>query len=267
MIRNLFKFLSECQNALAPTTPRRQREFSLHMETLEPRQMLSGNVMAMFTGGSLVITGDADHNDLQIQVVEENLVLVGQNDTTINGNADGFVLAENSISFAGNVIAKLKQGNDRLVIEPGAQIEGSILIFAGDGDDAIGLDDVKIGGKTTIFAGGGNDSIVSRNSQLQNGMLASGHGDDTISLQDSQVNGRLKVKSGAGADTVVLQNTTVSGHAHLRTGTGDDDLAIQDATFDKALKSHAGSGDDVTLVRDSSIGGHSLFLMQTGDDA
>lgn len=124
-------------------------------EPLEKRILLSGNVMAAFLGGSLFINGDELDNDLDLQIVENDIVLVGNQRTTINGSSDVLIVATDSTVIPEKLVAELNVENGRFEIGPGISIEKSRIVFAGDGGDSISVDGTTIASRLVIIGSSG----------------------------------------------------------------------------------------------------------------
>src|SRR4051794_36432326 len=108
------------------------------LENLESRRLLSGNVSAVVSGGTLFITGDAgdqgvalSRNELGQYTVEADVT------TTVNGQSGVIVLGD---YHGGGLVVRLGQGNDELLVRDFAadapmQLGGDVSIDAGAGDD------------------------------------------------------------------------------------------------------------------------------------
>ena len=117
---------------------RNRRELEFNFERLEPRLMLSGNVIATIVGGDILIQGDELDNDVSIELVDDDIMLVGDNDTTINGSSNNFLLFQGS-QVDGDIKAFLRGGDDSFAIQDGVNIDQSVMIFTGSGNDSIGV--------------------------------------------------------------------------------------------------------------------------------
>ena len=49
---------------------------SAHVEVLEDRILLTGNVKAVFTGNDLIVEGDSGNNEIALAVIDGNLVIL-----------------------------------------------------------------------------------------------------------------------------------------------------------------------------------------------
>src|SRR5437762_3371716 len=91
----------------------------LALESLEDRQMMTGNVLVSVSGGDLVVTGDSGANELRIIQSLQNgapiagrFFITGQNGTTINGQATGQFFQ----NVTDDLRINLNGGNDRLTL-------------------------------------------------------------------------------------------------------------------------------------------------------
>lgn len=56
------------------------------IQVLEDRALLAGNVLASLNGLHLAVTGDAGDNSFEVTVVNDQVLLRGLTNTTINGS-------------------------------------------------------------------------------------------------------------------------------------------------------------------------------------
>lgn len=242
-------------------------ELSLRLERLESRIMLSGNVMATLLGPDLYLEGDDLDNDIEIQVVNDEVVLVGENDTTINGSDANLVIGSPGADFEGNIIVRLKDGNDRLVIREGVTVEKSVLVFAGSGNDSVGVDNANITGNLRVNGGTGDDALTIRDSSVNHLRFIGGAGADVVNIEDSQVNGRLVISTGTGNDSVVLNNVTTGKVGVVSLGAGNDELVVSNSEFSRSLIGITGAGDDFLEVDSTRVDGYSIFFTGSGADS
>ena len=241
-------------------------EVTFHIERLEPRYMLSGNVIASLLGADLWIQGDELDNDLSLEIVNDQVVLVGNADTTINGSSNTFIVSE-SAQIEGDLFVNLRRGDDQFVINDGIQASGSVHIRTGSGDDVVGIQGLQVDGRTKVVTGSGNDSIAISDLQADQLKIRTGSGADLVSLVDSQVAGRAVLRTGSGDDSVVAQSLAVDGDLSAVSGAGNDDLVIENGQITGSLLSRSGAGDDVVRLEDSTISGRTLLFQNQGNDS
>jgi hypothetical protein len=257
---------------------------SVFIEPLEPRYVLSGNILASFAGGVLTLTAETAlaAENIQIEMVDPSgdfsasgQVAVFQTDlnTTINGFTT-------FLSPIGQTVREikidLKAGDDALALH-GVQIAGSLTARLGEGANTVFVDgDTHIGGSLSLKGGLGNDSF-----DFANGVtigkaltLSAGAGTNDIDLVFGvQVGGALIVSAGAGNDTVRFGRLFVGGTTTVGLGDGQNVLTndVSDAgttqmlgaakfsfgagadTFDLAKGTLFGAGLTATLGAGSNV--------------
>ena len=246
------------------TKNRTERAF--YVEPLEPRLMLSGNVLALLIGGDLWVQGDELDNDVSLELVDDQVFLVGNNDTTINGEDAAFSVTTTD-AVDGDIRAFLLDGDDQFTIGNGIQVGGRVRVSGGGGDDTIGLEGIQTSGTVRIRTGSGNDSIAISDTQLERLRITSGSGEDLISVAGTTIERNAVIATGSGNDNLVVSQTSFERNAILLTGSGDDNLAILDGQIANELKAVTGSDDDVLRIEDAMVGGPVRISQNSGDDA
>ena len=103
-----------------PGLRRRRSPFSHPLaQVLEARVLPAGNVNVRISNNTVVITGDREDNEVSVIVEDGNLVVRGLDDTTINGEEDDFIVAEDSETFDGKLLVRLGTGNDTFAVDGG----------------------------------------------------------------------------------------------------------------------------------------------------
>jgi hypothetical protein len=177
------------------------------IESLESRQLLSGDVTAWVSGGSLTIMGDQADNQLLLTAdpsQQGQISLDGEN-TTINGQ-------RGPISFKGvvrNVRIYLGDGADSILIS-NANFARDLAVFGNKGDDQVLLDTVQINGNLTIDTADGTD---------------------TVDLASTTVKGRTVVNTGVGADIFTAEGSTFRRQFLLNVGAGDNQIFTDSVNF------------------------------------
>jgi hypothetical protein len=151
----------------------------IRLELLEPRLALAGLVTAELNGGgSLIVRGDAEDNQIAIRLDEQQIVIASLDATTqINGQAE--VRLDASL-LQRDLRVNMKQGNDVVRIggeahetpaatlvlaeeddhdEPRLSIPGSVSIMTGIGSDTVGVSFVQIGGGLFVNTMGDTDLL------------------------------------------------------------------------------------------------------------
>ena len=156
--------------------------------------LAAGDVAAVVKKGSLVLTGDADGNEITIDQAGlgagELRVTPGLG-TTLNGAAAPAVFP----GVTGGITAKLGDGNNDLVLD-GVNLAGDVAIALGDQGDTVMLGGT-FGGDATLTFGDGKNSL---------------------SFADaSSIAGDLKIKAKNGDDLLsVAEQVTIGGEPQGR---------------------------------------------------
>lgn len=250
------------------------------MESLEGRQLLSGDLTASVAGGHLVLLGDAEANEVVLTAganAGEVVITSGASATTINGEDGPATLT----GVTRGIVGWLRAGDDSLRIS-GLTVRGNIRLDAGAGADAITLDgDTSVAGHLRVLGGLGDDTITLDALEVaSNVALGNIAGNDTFNANQVDIGGVLQVRGGAGDDevsltdseirrTVVIHGADLSlngcdlgGALVVVTGLLDGDVEIIDSTIAKPtiLVTRAGA-DSITLA--GSTFGHT-FVAVTG---
>ena len=225
-------------------------------EGLEPRVLLSGNVIATVAHGAVSIVGDDAANVVEVTVLDNGMVQVaGLDGTLVNGLGSPAYVTGNS----GNIRIDLKGGDNDVTVTggvPDALISGNLFIKTSSGEDYVGVAGLTVLGKVTIFTGRGCDTVCL-------GSIVRGSGDQYPTGDDTLFEGAVKVKTGAGDDTVALgahrsspspggKKQPGSGLLYLgafvniNLGSGDDTLLGEYVDFGGATGTINGGGGDNT---------------------
>jgi hypothetical protein len=204
-------------------------EVRLHLEALEDRTLLSGNVLASVNQGTLLIVGDTADNGIAISTVStgNSIQVSGLNSTTVNNGS--------SATFAANSITSVK-------------------VLMQNGNDTVNVNALNLTSALTINAGIGNDSISVQNSSLGSlGIKLGGHGNsgsaqpDNVSIYTVQIAGSASIETGSGGDNVYLWAFTVGGSLNVKMGRGDDSVLAHSVTSSGG-KVDGGPGHDRFIV-------------------
>ena len=263
--------------------PNRQR---LAIESLEQRQALAGNVVAVFTEGTLSILGDDAANgvtiiyDVATKTHRVHGSDAGGQPTSINGEL-GSPLPP---TFAGvkNIHVRLGLGDDRLDFGAADQVytglaKGKLTIEMGSGNDEVTLG--KAGNDPShttdvlhrlyvnkgihVDLGEGNDVLKAANLKTNKSLVVmAGDGNDNIQfvteftptgqtepiLFPLQIKGNLHVHLGAGDDQATLQHSIVGQHVRVLDPQGVSIIKVCYVALNEKLEIVTGhADDDVTL--------------------
>lgn len=177
---------------------RHARKSRLHLESLERRQLLAGNLTAALLSGQLSILGDQAANGLAIVQLPSSslpgappsatLWLKPDATTRLNGQAPGVGLVVQGVT--GGVSASLGEGADLL----------NVTGRAGTSLASMSLD-----------LGGGNDDVTIKGVKiLQNVALHSSGGSDVVRIADSAMDGDADVEMTGDLDLSVERSSLAS---------------------------------------------------------
>jgi hypothetical protein len=267
----------------------------LHVEPLERRELLAGNVSASVAGGTLFVRGNGEDNNIAIVQLGAGVYAVAGLDTTVNGDVDAFVTNRP----VRNIIVDLGRGDDLLGISNDAaavydlalnefdlDVETLTGIAAADLQAEIDLataDTVfDLPGSLTIRTGDGNDGVAivgriggSLIASLGNGFNAFGL-DGTTLANRASVGGVLSITGGAHGDEIVIYEANVGSFTAVTAG-GEDLVHIADSDIRLNLIVNTGAGNDSVVAHshgdDTDIGysaiintgSHSDYVAIEGD--
>lgn len=251
----------------------------MHLECLERRLPLAGDVTAQLVGSTLRLTGDSLGNDVVVASAPGGRIAVIGNATTINGGSSAFVTS----AAVTAIVADLRGGADAIGFGNRAQDFAGTRLFVDtllfpdasplpfdvttlqDAIDAVsgGVTSFTIPGDVTVNAGGGNDGVgitgtVGGSVVVNLGQANEGNG-LTIGGESaaSRVRGSVTVTGGGQADVVGIGNVVVDGRVSLSLGDGDNLFfgAGETATAFGALAYTGGANADVVaLSGDVTVG-------------
>ena len=240
-------------------------------EQLEPRQLLSGNVIVQLDGDAVRFIGDSQANGMFTSYDGTFIAIIPDATTSVNGNAPGFGFFYQPNVPLRKLNLNMGGGNDTLFVGiddfTGATVPTTLTamlsINMGAGDDALvvagvttpvlnvadtlGNNTITIG--SGLLVGGSNFTASTIGSTLQ---VTTGAGNDTINIAGVDITGKLKLFPGNGNNTATVDggggvNTTISIDLEYRGGIGNDTLFIGSPT------PLVGNGT-VSLGRDALIG-------------
>lgn len=247
----------------------------LHVETLENRYALDGNLHAFLQNGVLFVVGDEAGNIAELSSASSGEITVTGIDTTVNGDIE-------PVTFANvqSVVVLLNDGDDQLTISNGptdggtdgevgiaqvtpVDIARQLLIAGGRGNDILNIS-ANVGWGMGIGAGIGDDVINVTDTTVARGAGISGAaGDDTITVTDSSFKA-LGIAGWAGADTIALTGITTE-NVILDTGVGNDTAVLDEVHVSNTLFAQMGNGDD-TLSISNSEANWAILLGWLGND-
>lgn len=218
------------------------------LESLEPRLLLSGNVVVDLHDGILRMIGDRQGNQIQIDqtgLPEGQFRIRGADGTTINGQADDLIL-----EGVQGVRVRLGSGDDILTLQD-CQIAGSVEVSLGHGSDEFNLNSGSAA-NIRILGGSGGNVFDFTNFDSGTVHLRTGGGQDHLTVDDITHLQQLIMNLGGGSDVFELASmpdrATLDGRAdRIRGGGGRDSLVGADPaallTFGKYFRSFAAASE------------------------
>lgn len=222
-----------------------------HMERLEDRQMMAGDMTAVVQNGTLFINeapnsiGGAQELEI-VQVAGNKVRLNPTQGTLINGKSSLLFESINSL----NVDAKLGGGKDvvHIIGQPGNTFVGAIKIDTSD----------------PAFSPNDEDVVTARNLTVSQLDITTGSGHDVVEVVNTNVNGplgrgNLNIRAGINTpgvfsdqDVVTVAQTHVQHDMSLLTGASNDRVILKNVDVgllaDDLLWVDLGAQDDVLEI-------------------
>ena len=244
------------------------RVTSLSLERLEPRLLLSGNVVAAVAGGNLVVTGDGAGNEITVEQTGVGQYTVTGVGTSVNG---GGAFVANGVT--GDFRFDMAGGDDDVDVIGTTLISGGVRADMGSGDNNFRIQDfTTVADDLKVTAGGGDDVVRVWNDAVVQGKvdIRIGDGDNEVQIwNDSRIDGKVRVSTGAGDDEIMIWNDSqIGGNVSLVTGAGDDEVMVwNDSQIIGKLALNTGAGDDEVDIRNETVLHSKVRLdMGGGDD-
>ncbi len=262
------------------------------MEAFEQRLLLAGDVLAEVTGaGDLVITGDAEANQISVTVVDGTVTIrSGVDVTTVNGADAGAGVDLDGI-FSRHIKIKMGDGDDLVIIGgddggdgPGGgndtlfDIDGNVQIDLGPGvaagvNQEAMLDLVDVAGSIKITTKDNEAyTLISNSTVGKNVQIALGGGDNYAGIEDTTVGGNVKIQNKDGAAEVYVDGSDVGGSVSIANGKGLYVVQIDSSLIGKNLSVKnkelvSGNPADVQVIKvwDTNIDGSVNISSGKGD--
>ncbi len=204
----------------------------------DPR-LVPGNVRVWVSGADIRVAGDQFDNQVALFVDwRHNLIAVGLQGTTINGQTGPVVLLQNAWTVPGSVNADL-----------------------GSGHDLIALQGFKTGKNVWVNAGAGSDSILALNMQVGGNFdVISGWGAGNVGISNSSIANNLTIWGSEGRDNVILDKVVVSNFTSINLGAGGDRLLTRGSIFHDDTRISLSYGDDVLVALGTNDFKRLLFI-------
>lgn len=249
-----------------------QRARRFQLESLEPKQMLAGDVAVSVVNGTLFVQGDELDNQIAITSGETpgSYVirgLAGTNVSMDDGDSPTDAAATQQVVVNGvrhGIHARMGEGDDVVHLND-LQTRGNVTIATGEGSDI-----VRVGRGPNLPEMSDDDRVPLAEPSVAIGgnlLIRTGNGDDTVVVDHTVGRGRLAISTGADSDAVRIgqrdlqimgedeetgENGGVSQFApdvrfaavNLHLGAGDDTASVSDTTARHSVSVQAGAGND-----------------------
>lgn len=262
----------------------------LGFESLERRALMAGDVFVAIEGELLRVEGDNLANQVTLsQTIAGDLVVSGQNGTTINGMP--------SVRFVRPVInaAEIRmEGGDDAVVLRGLQLANDLFVDLGAGNDRLtspAAAPISVGANASIYGEAGNDTIqLNRTKVFENLYIDGGLGalaatvadasidksmtivgdeaNDSLSVIGSTIGLDLSIETKGGSDTVrvsQLKALSLFINTDSNAAVGRDVVNISNASVVEDIGVFTGAGDDVVRLTDTSSNKVTVSLDQGND--
>lgn len=245
-----------------------QTEPAVCLESLEPRLLMSGNVVARIQNGLLQLTGDRKANAITIDqaglAAGQFRVSASDSDTTVNGHAG-------SVVFDAVTGLNIRMGNgaDDLSLQ-NLQISGDVTISMGTGKNVLNVQTVTASGKVVFVGGSGQDAFTIDTLTCDNAAgvvsVRSGAGSDNVTITNSQFSGGLQINMGAGNNNCQIKNVSVLLDLEYRSRGGDDIVDLDTFTQGRYVYIFTGGGNDGLFLRNDDVHNYLGVLLGKGND-
>jgi hypothetical protein len=239
----------------------------LRTEALEPRRLLAGDVSAVVSHGTLLITGDNANNFVEVFGTGTAGQFVVEGFTDNQGVNTKINHSTNQQTFNGvtNISVAMNKGDDFFGFE-GGNVAGNFNIDMGDGNDEVNVGTPKIVTGTTstptvqplqiptslsstticgtlcINLGSGNNWLIEASTHVkQSETITACDGNDQIQLVDTP--------DGMGGGSQTIGNgVTVDKDLSVNLGGGSNYLEAYDLTVNGSFKVNGTGTNDVELA-------------------
>jgi hypothetical protein len=259
----------------------------LAIESLEPKQMLAGDVAVSQVGANLFIQGDDLANQFVITSGEaaDSYVIRGFEGTSVTLNGSSTPAPQTGLvvtGVRGFVNVNTGEGEDEVTIED-AKFRLGLTVATGEGNDDVVVRDTKVGGVLSILTGAGDDNDQVGGAATPESALAAtasaasvkggfaidillGDGADSAEVHNASAIGSIFVAGGLGADRIDVSDVRTAALI-LRGGDGDaaDEIDVARAKAFAAVIGTGAGADRIGIV-DSAFTSLNVALGSGGDD-
>jgi len=250
----------------------------LRLESLEPRTLLAGDVVAFLDrSGNLIVIGDGAANGIDLDRFGGFTVAgidAGGAPTRVNGEPNG--TATFTVTGEGDIRLYLGGGDDLLQVgtrSDSVDAPDDLEVYAGPGADrVVTTGDTNVGDDLEIWGGSGNDRIGIYSPDVVDDLeVHSDGGDDAVTFYSARVGDDLIVRTGTGRDTVdvgfsdeqgerIVEPVTVAEDTLIDLGPDDDALEVLGSTFRGRFFADGGWGTDTLIQSGNTFARGPLFV-------
>ncbi|HEX8339469.1 MAG TPA: hypothetical protein VF624_01040 [Tepidisphaeraceae bacterium] len=213
----------------------------MHLEPIEPRLLLAGQVNAVIDGDKLIVRGDAAANVVSLSTF----------------NKDG----SRPYLYADGLFVDGKPATERLYFGAVKRID----IHLGGGDDLLSLARGNFN-RLRVTLGDGDDRVEWLDTSFVDPSIEFGAGDDRFTMIGKYALGSFTLLGGAGRDRFTFGEGVDAGSLTLVDRTGPTRFNSTGANFNDLTISTGNSADVITLTG-GNVNGDLAIAARAGDDA
>lgn len=270
---------------------RANKSRKIGLESLEQRQLMAGDVIAVLEGSLLTVEGDnLDNQIVMTRTAVGDLVITGQTGTLVNGlpsvrfpaaqlNAVEVRMGDGNdtvtlrgLQVANDVNVNLGAGNDRLTSQAAAAstINGNMSVMGEAGNDVVQLAGITV--REDLYIDGGlgtlNASINAATVDKVMSIIAD-EADDIVSVVGSRVGLNVMIETKGGSDRVTLTDSNAFALAINTDSNGAiglDQVTLNRVTTVEDIGIFTGAGNDIVRLTDVSSGKSIITSLDEGND-
>lgn len=289
MFTSLAKRFTKLTGAVRPAKSVRRLPYRPHLEGMEERMVMAGDVTATFHDGFLSLTeksGQAGKdNGVEINrlangaIFVEGLVVADGTKSLVNGGPSQAFLGVRAMSINFGVgqdvvligtdgpislnSLNINMGTDSESVIQRDQVfvtnftGGSLNIGTGAGADLVAISDSKLTGNLNVNTGEGGDLFAIHRMRLNNLSALMGNGFNNVLMQDLTAKNSIKVLTDTlnsnGGDTIRMTNVNAGFTISISTFIGPDDVTLNNVHAVNKIFVNLGVGfDSLSLLHISA---------------
>ncbi len=242
-------------------------------DSLERRELLSGDVTALNSAGTFYLFGDVAANSVVVtNPTAGSFHIAGTNGTTVNGGASADITG-----ITGATYAFMSLGDDSVTFQS-VNLPGSLLFFGDLGDNTLTVNGTSsINGFFESFGSIGNDTVTVANTTISGFVYIDGSlGTNATSFTGGSIGASLTAYSPAGTNSLSLNATPVASYLYEYNGFGAGATTLINSNVGNFLYLYNFGGQDLgganagfstaTTVTGGTISGPVTLLNVLGAD-